>query len=115
MTGVLIVVFSFFAAYGMVQMFTGALFRFRIRKGQKPVCCHRVLGLHNAAEFAEGLVRSMLWENDKEELIVLDFDSEDDTNEILRRLSLQDARLRVMHPYEYAGYITGLCKAQQAQ
>ena len=108
MRQVMMMAISFFAAYGVIRFLAESIFLLRSRKGNKPVCLHRVLGLSNAEEEAEGILRSMLWEGRDEELIVLDFDSSDETEEILNRLKREYPQIRVMHPLVYASYIRGL-------
>lgn len=108
MLGILVVVVSFFAAYGLVQMIARGVFHLRTAKGKKPVCLHRVLGVKDAEDSVEGILRCMLLEDRPEEIIVLDFDSNDETVEILRRLRSIYPFLRIMYPEEYAEYIRSL-------
>ena len=108
MMGVLIVIVSFFAAYGLVQMIAKGVLSVRARKGKPPVCLHRVLGVQNAEENVEGLLRSLTWEDSPEEIIVLDYGSTDETAEILHRMRLMYPCFRIMQPEEYAVYIQSL-------
>ncbi len=96
---------SFFAAYGMVQLIFHWVFSYRTQNGKNPVCCHMVLGLYNAEDSAEALLRTLTWEERMDEIIILDFGSEDDTSGILSRLSLKYPGLHVMHPEEYVSYL----------
>lgn len=108
MLGIFVVILSFFAAYGLVQMIAGGVFHLRTAKNKKPVCLHRVFGVKDAQDSVEGILRCMLLEDRPEEIIVLDFDSKDETVEILSRLRSIYPFLRVMYPEEYAEYILSL-------
>lgn len=108
MLGILVVVVSFFAAYGLVQMIAYGIFHRRIAKEKAPVCLHRVLGVQNAEDSVEGILRCMILSDTPEEIIVLDFDSTDETAEILRRLRSIYPFLRIMNPEEYIAYIRSL-------
>lgn len=100
---VLMVILSFFASYGMVQFMVRAMLFSRKRKNRE-VLSYRVLVLKNCQEKAEGLIRSMAWEDIRDDLIVVDLDSADETPEILRRLERELDFLYVMTPEEYQKY-----------
>lgn len=108
MLGILMIILSFFAAYGIMQMIATTVFYLRTAKDKKPVCLHQVLGVKNAEDSVEGILRCMLLNDHPEEVIVVDFYSEDETAEILRRLHATYPFLRVMYPEEYAEYIRNL-------
>ena len=98
-----LVLFSFFSAYGIVQLVIQMMLSARKRKC-KEILCHRVLILRDCQEKIEGLIRSMAWEDIRDEMIVVDLGSADETREILRRLERELDFLRVMTPEEYQKY-----------
>ncbi len=108
MLGLWIIIVSFFAVYGMVQIIVKGVYYSRSRKSTAPICMHRMLGLKNAEDSAEGLIRSLAWTDVTEDMIVIDFGSTDETGEILRRLCMQYPALQVVKPDEYIAYIESL-------
>jgi len=104
----MMLLFSFFAAYGIVQLISKWVFAYRTEQGEMPICYHTVLGVKNAEDSVEGIFRTMTWENQKGEIIILDFGSEDETTEILYRLSLKYPCLHAMRPEEYISYLRAL-------
>ncbi len=101
----MMILFSFFAAYGIVQMIYQSIFSYRTKHGETAACLHTVVGLKDAEEGAEGLLRTLIWQEQFGELIVLDFGSEDDTGEILKNMELKYPSIHVMHPEEYISYL----------
>ena len=108
MLGIWIVIFSFFAAYGIVQMIVKGVYLSRTEKGKPPDCMHRVVGLKDAEDSVEGLLRSLTWVDATEDIIIIDYGSTDETGEILRRLCMQYPCLRVVKPEEYIAYMESL-------
>lgn len=108
MLEVWMVVLSFLAAYGVVQMILKAVSASRANRGTPPICRHRVVGVKDAEDSVEGLLRSLLWENGEEEFVVIDFGSADETPEILLRLSEQYPNLHIAEPREYIAYLEQL-------
>ncbi len=104
MEAVVVVILSFFAAYGIVQLVTKGMLSFRLRECEEDVLTYRVLALQDCADTVEGLIRSIAWEDIREDLIVLDLGSTDETGEILRRLEQEFSFLYVMTPEEYRVY-----------
>lgn len=102
------VILSFFAVYGALQLLAKGLFCSRSKCGGSPALVHRVIGLQNCQDSAEGIVRSLAWEDIREELILLDLGSRDETGEILRRLEAEYDFIHVMTPPEYRDYMTQL-------
>ncbi|MBR5152661.1 MAG: hypothetical protein IKW60_03935 [Clostridia bacterium] len=108
----MMVLLSFLAAYGAVQLMCHWMVAFRIRDGATPVCRHTVLGVRDGEQWIEGMVRTMTWGDCPEEIIVLDFGSEDHTSEILAHLSLKYPCIHVMHPEEYVAFLRCLRERQ---
>ncbi len=108
MLGIWIVVISFFAAYGIVQMIVKGVFLSRTGKGKTPVCIHRVVGLKDAEDSAEGLLRSLVWADGTDDIMVIDFGSKDETAEVIRRLCLKYPQIRMVKPEEYIAYMESL-------
>ncbi len=97
------ILLSFFAAYGIVQLIVRMVF-FSRRRRCEDALSYRVLVLQNSQETAEGLIRSMAWDDVGDDLIVVDVGSVDETPEILRRMELEFDFLHVMTPEEYQKY-----------
>ena len=108
MLGLWIIIVSLFAVYGMVQIIVKGVYYSRSRKSTAPICMQRMIGLKNAEDSAEGLIRSLAWTDVTEDMIVIDFGSTDETGEILRRLCMQYPAMRVVKPDEYIAYIESL-------
>ena len=109
MMGVAIaVILSFFAIYGILQLIAKGLFSVRARCGCRPAYVHRVIGVRDCEDSIEGMVRSLAWEDVREELVVIDLGSTDDTEEILRYLEAEYDFLHVMTPAEYQRYTADL-------
>lgn len=113
METVMIMILAFFAIYGMVQMVARGLFSIRTQEKHQLLCDHRVIGVRNCADSLEGMVRSLVWEDLREELILLDFGSSDETGEILCRLEAEYEFLHVMTPKEYIRYLSDLAEVTE--
>ncbi len=98
-----IILLSFFAAYGIVQLMVRMML-FARKRNCEEAFSYRVLVLKNCQETVEGLIRSMAWEDIRDDLIVVDLGSEDETPEILERLERELDFLYVMTPEEYQEY-----------
>ncbi len=105
MEAVVIVVLSFFAAYGIVQLVVKGMLSLRLRESREDVLTYRVLALKDCEDTVEGLIRSIAWEDIRENLIVLDLGSTDETREILQRLEREFDFLCVMTTAEYQVYL----------
>ncbi len=103
-----LVILSFFAVYGMLQLLAKGLFSSRAKCGLWPACVHRVIGVKDCEDSVEGMVRSLALEDVREELIVIDLGSKDETMEILQKLENEYDFLHVMTPAEYQNYIIDL-------
>lgn len=101
----LILIVSFLAIYGLLQLIAKGVFLSRAKCGCEPAYVHRVIGVRDCEDSVEGMVRSLAWEDIREELIVIDLGSVDDTGEILKRLEVEYDFLHVMTPGEYRQYI----------
>ncbi len=97
------ILLSFFAAFGAVQMMVAWICSGRRRKC-KDIHSHRVLVMKDCQERIEGLIRVMEWENIYEPLIVVDLGSVDETPQILEKLERELDFLQVMSPDEYSEY-----------
>lgn len=104
----ILVILSFFAVYGMLQLLAKGLFSSRARCGLWPACVHRVIGVKDCEDSVEGMVRSLALEDVREELIVIDLGSKDETMVILQKLEDEYDFLHVMTPAEYQNYIMDL-------
>ncbi len=104
METIVIVVLSFFAAYGIVQLLVKGMLSMKLRENAEDVLTYRVITLKNCEDTAEGLIRSLAWEDIREDVIVIDLDSTDETPEILRRLELEFDFLQVMTSADYRKY-----------
>lgn len=104
MSAVIMIVLSFFAVYGMLQMIAKTCFKAR-REKSGAFFIHRVVGVLNSQETVEGMIRSLAWEDIREEVIAVDMGSEDDTLKILERLEKEYDFLHVMSIEEYREYL----------
>ncbi len=102
---VFIIILSFFAVYGILQLIAKGLFSARASEDGGSVFVHRIIGVRNCEESIEGMIRSLVWEDIREELIVVDLGSDDATREILSRLEAEYEFLHVMPPGEYESYL----------
>ena len=105
------IIISFFAVYGVLQLIAKGVFLSRARCGCQPAYVHRLIGVRDCEDSVEGMVRSLAWEDIREELIVIDLGSTDETGEILRRLEGEYDFLHVMTPAEYRAYIADMAAA----
>ena len=101
----LFVVF-FFAVYGVLQIISKSVFGFNQEKTEA-IFVHRVIGVSDCQETIEGMIRSVAWEDMREEVIVIDMGSKDETSEILKRLKEYYDFLNVMTMEEYIKYLQG--------
>ncbi|MBE5039606.1 hypothetical protein [Ructibacterium gallinarum] len=107
------VVISFFAVYGILQLIAKGVFLSKAKCGRQPAYVHRVIGVRDCEDTIEGVIRSLAWEDIREDLIVMDLGSRDDTPEILRRLEQEYDFLKVMTPEEYRVYFDEITKYDQ--
>lgn len=103
MEAVWVILISFFAAFGIVQMVAGGICSVRRRRCDD-VLSYRVLVLQDCQDSVEGLVRAIGWEDGRDDLIVVDLGSTDDTPRILEKLERELDFLWVMTPEEYREY-----------
>ncbi|MBQ4145236.1 MAG: hypothetical protein IJD36_01290 [Clostridia bacterium] len=113
MEGIIFTIFSLFAVYGIVQLIAKMLFSIRKRDEDCPVCVHRIIGVRNCQDSIEGLIRSLVFEDIREEVIVTDFGSTDETGEILARLEKEYDFLHIMKVQEYLNYMGGLANSNE--
>ncbi len=104
------IVLSFFAVYGILQLIAKGLFSSRSRCGECPIYVHRVIGVKNCEDAIEGMLRTLVWEDIREDLIVIDLGSTDETGEIIRRMEIEYDFLHIMTLEEYQEYMRGLAK-----
>ncbi|MBO5364428.1 MAG: hypothetical protein J6A56_03070 [Clostridia bacterium] len=104
METVVIVILSFFAAYGIVQLVVKGMLSIRLRECEEDILSYRMIALQNCEDRVEGLIRSIAWEDIRDDLIVVDLGSTDETPEILERLGREFTFLSVMNPEEYREY-----------
>ena len=104
MYSVFLFVVLFFAVYGVLQIIAKSVFGFN-REKSDAIFVHRVIGVSDCQETIEGMIRSVVWEDIREELIVVDMGSKDETPEILKRLEEYYDYLKVMTLEEYLGYL----------
>ncbi len=104
MYSVFLFIMSFFAVYGVLQIIAKSIFGFN-REKSDAIFVHRVIGVSDCQETIEGMIRSVVWEDIREELIVVDMGSKDETPEILKRLEEYYDYLKVMTLEEYLGYL----------
>lgn len=100
---VLVICLSFFAAFGIVQMITRMICSSRRRKCDNALS-YRVLVVQDCQDSVEGMVRAIGWEDDMDDLIVVDLGSTDETPKILEKLERELDFLWVMTPEEYRDY-----------
>ncbi len=103
METVWVILLSFFAAFGIVQMVAGVICSARRRKCDD-VLSYRVLVLKDCQDSVEGLIRAIGWEDVRDDLIVVDLGSTDETPKILEKLERELDFLWVMTPEEYREY-----------
>ena len=94
----------FFAVYGVLQIIAKSVFGFN-REKSDALFVHRVIGVSDCQETIEGMIRSVVWEDMREELIVVDTGSTDETSEILKRLEKCYDFLKIMTMEEYVEYL----------
>lgn len=104
MYSVFLFVVLFFAVYGVLQIIAKSVFGFN-REKSDAIFVHRVIGVKDCQETIEGMIRSVVWEDMREELIVVDMGSKDETLEILKRLEQHYDFLKVMTTEEYAEHL----------
>ena len=103
--GVFIIIFSFFAIYGALQLIAKSVFSFRAAKIPDSVKLCRVLFVKDCADSVEGIVRSVTWEDTREEIFVVDLGSQDETLLVLKNLEREYTWLHGMTKDEYIAYI----------
>lgn len=103
MEAVWVILLSFFAAFGIVQMVAGIICSAR-RRNCDDVLSFRVLVVQDCQDSVEGLIRAIGWEDVRDDLIVVDLGSTDDTPKILEKLERELDFLWVMNPEEYRDY-----------
>ena len=101
----MVVVLSFFSIYGMLHLILHGILAFRTEQSSGNISNHRIIMVQNGAEYIEGLIRSLSWQEIHEEIIVIDLASTDETPEILRRLASEYEFLLVMTEQEYEEYL----------
>ncbi len=107
MSAVMYAAISFFAVYGIVQMIAKGVFSRKLSAINLPnAVSHRVLRVKDCQEQIEGIIRSASVEDIREEFIIIDMDSTDETPFILNRLEKEYNFIKVMTPKEYTEYIT---------
>ena len=100
----LLFIVLFFAVYGVLQIIAKSVFGFN-REKSDALFVHRVIGVSDCQETIEGMIRSVVWEDTREELIVVDTGSTDETSEILKRLEKCYDFLKIMTMEEYVEYL----------
>ncbi len=101
-----IVILMFFGIYGILEFFAKTLFSHKTKGAEDAVFSHRVLAVKNCEETIEGMIRTLLWEDIREPLIVLDLGSSDSTGAILDKLALEIDFMQVMGKAEYEDYLS---------
>ena len=99
--GVFIIIFSFFAIYGALQLIAKTVFCVRTAKIPDSVQICRVLFVKDCADSVEGIVRTLTWEDTREEIFVVDLESKDETLYILKNLEREYAYLHGMTKEDY--------------
>lgn len=99
------VIMLFFGIYGFVHMIMHGIGAFRTEKGAECMVSHRAVLIHNGAEHAEGVLRSLAWQEIPEEIIAVDLGSSDETSEILEYLDKEYSFLTVMSEAEYLEFL----------
>jgi cellulose synthase/poly-beta-1,6-N-acetylglucosamine synthase-like glycosyltransferase len=108
MEGIIFTIISLLAVYGIVQLMAKVLFSIRRREEGCPVCVHRIIGVKNCQDSIETLIRSLVFEDIREEIIVADFGSTDETTEILKHLEREYDFLHIMTLQEYLNYMSNV-------
>lgn len=103
MENVWVILLSFFAAFGIVQMVAVGICSARKRRCDDALS-YRVLVLKDCQDSVEGLVRAIGWENANDDLIVVDLGSADETPKILEKLERELGFLWVMNQAEFEEY-----------
>ncbi len=103
-------ILTFFAIYGVVQLLAKGLFAIRRNHDPGSVFSHRLLAVRDCEESAEGMIRTLFFEDIREPLIVLDLGSHDRTGEILEKLREDYDFLLMMKPEEYQTYLKDMAE-----
>ncbi len=103
-------ILTFFAVYGMLQLLAKGLFAIRTKNDEGLVFSHRLLAVKDCEESIEDIIRTFIWEDIREPLIVLDLESEDRTGEILEKLRNDYDFLLIMKPEEYQTYLKDMAE-----
>lgn len=104
MSTILLLVFSFLAVYGGFQFFVKLIFGHK-RTKDKGINYHHTLSVKDAGDTIESVIRAISFEDIREDVIVVDLGSKDDTFEIVKRLEMEYDFLRVMNIEEYKTFI----------
>ncbi|MCX7715326.1 MAG: glycosyltransferase [Clostridia bacterium] len=87
---VFIIIFSAFAAYGIICVFSNAIFESKHLPYK-----YIILGVQNQENSIEAIVRILMEQNPHSEIIVVDQGSEDSTNMILKKLCEDYPRIHI--------------------
>lgn len=104
------VILSFFALFGIIQMFMGVLRTFRRKNMHKTLFWHTVVCIKDNEDIIEGILRSYGYDG-CDNLIVLDGGSSDEGAEIVKRFAEENEFVHFMQPEEYSGFLNrSLCR-----